>query len=107
MPIVNYDASKEVYYTERFKALVRSQKEFLLRYATTITLTNRNRVYAFKNDFYRLLRDNKVPQHLWWTVAFLNGIEDPNQDITGLHIIYNVDQSVLDKCLVRSNTKAG
>lgn len=97
----------EYYYSEEFKTLVRSEREYLLKTSTEMALTDRARVQAFRFDFYRLLRHYKVPQHLWWATAFINGIEDPFSDIRHLMSIKMIEESVLDAAISRSNTTYG
>ena len=109
MPIANAGSSadKALFYTQAYKTLVRSQKEILLRGATVIPIVNRNELYAYRNDIYRLLRSLKIDPHMYWTIAFLNGIENPDQDISHLTSIYNISEQALEKALSRSNTTAG
>lgn len=109
MPISEsgYGADKAVFYTQAYKTLVRSQKEILLRGATVIPIINRHELYAYRNDMYRLLRSLNIDPHLYWTVAFLNGIENPDQDITGLTSVYTISEQQLEKALARSNTTPG
>jgi len=104
MPINTYDTTKEVYYTERYKTLVRSEKEFLLKNCVQFPLENRAEVFAFRRDIYRLLRTINVEPHLYWTVAYLNGIENPDQDISHLREILVIQENVLEKIIVRSNS---
>lgn len=108
MPISDsgYGADKAVFYTQAYKTLVRSQKEILLRGATVIPIINRNELYAYRFDIYRLLRSLSIDPHMWWTIAYLNGIENPQQDITKLTAIYNIDQQQIEKALARSDTTA-
>lgn len=107
MPISNGNSSTEkaVFYTEAYKTLVRSQREFLLRNATIVPLDEGNVRYAFRYDFYRLLRSKGIQPHLYWTIAFLNGITDPNQDISGMKTFMNIREDILNKSIARSNTK--
>lgn len=109
MPIAGTSSStdKDIFYTERFKKIVRSEKELLLRNALTIPIVHFHNLYAARNDIYRFLRSNKVPEHLLWTTAYLNDIEDPNQDISSMTFYYTVDESVLIKAITRANTKQG
>lgn len=109
MPIPNETSSadKVIFYTERYRTLVRSQRELLLRTATDIPLNEPNVRNAFKTDFYRLLRTKNVPPHLYWTVAFLNGVTDPNQNISHMRSFKLVNESELAKIIARTNTRQG
>ena len=109
MPIPNNesDSDKGLFYTDRYKTLVRSEKEILLRGASVVPFTDMSMVYAFRTDFYRLLRVMKVPAHLRWTVAYLNDVIDPNQDISGMRSFLQVDETDLYKAIARNNTTQG
>lgn len=106
MPIYTneFNTDKEVFYTERFKTLVRSQKELLVPQATTISLIEDQVKYAYRNDFYRLLRHYKVPAHLYWTVAFINGVTDPFESIIKMKEFLLIDENVLYELMARSGT---
>lgn len=109
MPIPNNEISsdKDVFFTDRFKTLVRSEKELLKRTAHTQSIVEQNVLHAYRNDFYRLLRNYKVPSYLWWATAYINGIEDPSQDVTGMTSFYTLDESTLSAAVSRSNTVQG
>lgn len=109
MPIPNNEinADKDVFFTDRFKTLVRSEKELLKRTATTRPILEQNVMYAFRNDFYRVLRIYNVPSYLWWCTAFINGIEDPTQDISEMTSFLEISESILSAALARSNTVRG
>ncbi|EBV8434239.1 hypothetical protein AVA65_08315 [Salmonella enterica subsp. enterica serovar Minnesota] len=94
----------QFYYTEEFKTLVRSQKELLLRTAGNKSIVNRYEVQMYQFDFYRLLRSQGIPPHLYWATAFINGIEDPFQDIAGLKEIRTINESELEGIITRKNT---
>lgn len=105
MPIgLNSFGDQDEFFTERYKVLIRSNKEFLLRTATVVPLLDRVDVHVFRYDIYRLLRTLGVDQHLHWTTAFLNGIINPNQDIIHLKELHLVDMQVISKLLARNNT---
>lgn len=106
MPIATgeFDDGKEVFYTERFKTLVRSQREVLLKYSTLVPLLEDTIKYAYKNDFYTLLRHYKIPAHMRWTTAFLNDITNPFQNILEMKEFLRLDESVLYELMARSNT---
>lgn len=109
MPIPGTSSSsdKDVFYSDRFKTMVRSEKELFLRSVTNVPIMERNVLYAYRNDFYRLLRAYNVQPHMYWAVAYLNGIEDPTQDITHLTSFYNIDENILTKAMARSSTVRG
>lgn len=94
----------DLYYTERYKVLIRSNKELLIETATTVPLLDRVNVYAFRYDIYRLLRSLNVEQHMFWTNAFINDIINPNQDISNLKEIKIANEQVISKMIARSNT---
>lgn len=107
MPISNGTASldKAVFYTETYKVLIRSQRELLLRRTTDIPLDEANVRYAFRYDFYRLLRTKGIQPHLYWTIAFLNGVTDPNQDISHMRTFKNINEQELATIIARTNTR--
>ena len=106
MPLSNNDFNndKDVYYTERFKTLVRSELELIKREAGFFQPVTPSVQHAFKNDFYRLLRVLGVPSYLWWVTAFINGITNPNQDVSGLTMIYRINEEALNTRIARNNT---
>lgn len=106
MPLANNDFSngKEVYFTEAFKTMVRSERELLLRQTTEQPIKSPSDLHAYRYDIYRLLRTYKVPSYLWWVTAYLNGIEDPFADISGLSSIRMISEQALSDRIVRSNT---
>ena len=107
IPGTSSNNSKDIFYTEQFKKIIRSEKDILLKQASAFPILKPRELYAFRYDIYRFLRANNIPEHLWWATAYLNGIEDPNQDISGLQVLYQVDESILVKALTRANTKQG
>jgi len=96
---------KDVFYTERYKTMVRSERELLLRKTTDFPIVSRSELYAYRHDFYRLLRVLNVLPHLHWTIAYLNGIEDPSMDCSHLSSIRMIDEDVLAQSITRSNTQ--
>jgi len=109
MPIPNNesDNGKEFFYTDAFKILVRSEKEILLRTAQLMPIVDRAMLYAFRTDFYRVMRSMNIPAHLRWATAFINDINDPNQDVSDLHSFMAISESDLNKAISRSNTVKG
>lgn len=106
MPLANNDFSngKEVYFTEAFKTMVRSERELLLKSATDLPIRDPSELQAYRYDFYRLLRAYGFSHYLHWTIAYLNGIEDPFADIGELTSIRVVNEQTLANVIVRSNT---
>jgi hypothetical protein len=109
MPIPNNEinSDKDVFFTESFKTLVRSEKELLKRSAHSKPIVEKNVLYAYRNDIYRLLRSFEIPSYMWWATAYINGFEDPTSDITNLSEIFIIDESVLAGAISRSNTVQG
>lgn len=109
MPIPNNESSseKDIFFTDKFKTLVRSEKELLLRSASLTPALELNQVHAYRNDFYRLMRTQGVPSYLRWATAFINGITDPNQDISGMTSFYLISEPTLSAALARSSTVQG
>jgi len=106
MPLANTDFNngKDVFYTERYKTLVRSELELIRKEADYFKQVVPAVQQAFKNDFYRLLRVLGVPSYLWWTTAYINGITDPHADISKMTLIYKVNESALNTRIARNNT---
>jgi len=109
MPIPNSesDNGKDIYYTEGFKTLVRSQKEILLRGSQLMPIVDRAMLYAFRTDFYRVLRVMKIPAHLRWATAYINDVLDPNQDVSDMQSFQMINESDLNKAISRSDTVKG
>lgn len=107
MPIesTGNSAEQDYFYTNQFKTLVRSRKEFLLRTAEECPLNDIHLVEMFKHDFYALLRHLNVPKTLWWANAYINDITDPFASISGLEKIYLINSSELNNCITRNNTQ--
>jgi len=109
MPIPNnaIGADKDVYFTERFKTLVRSEKELFISTASSTPALEPHVVHAYRNDFYRLMRYYGVPSHLWWATAYINGVENPQQDVSGITSFLFINESTLSTAISRSNTVQG
>lgn len=107
IPGTTTSTSQDVFFTEAFKVIVRSEKEYLLSQATTVDLDKRYDVWACRNDFYKLMRNKKVPPYLYWVTAFLNDVLDPLQDITDMEFFYQINETILSKVIARSKTMAG
>lgn len=109
MPIStnNSEGDKSIFFTPEYKTLVRSLKEVLLQSATSLPIPNPNDRFAYRNDFYRLLRSLGIKSHLWWTVAYLNGVENTNKDNSHIIEIRNVSEDLIVRAISRSNTRPG
>jgi|AGFT01.1.fsa_nt_gi hypothetical protein len=94
----------DVYYTEEFKTLIRSHRDFLIANTQASVELDTSMLFAFKNDFYGYLRAKGVPPKLWWVCAYLTGIKTPFQDISRLEKWYYPDADAIDRIISRSNT---
>lgn len=102
----DFSEGKDIFFTESFKVMVRSEREFIIRESSEAPISSRSQLFAFRYDIYRLLRVMNVPSYLWWVTAYINGIEDPSSDITHLQSIRKVNESALSARIARSNTTA-
>lgn len=92
------------YYTDEFKTIIRSCKEIILQRASFAPFVDDSVKFAYKYNFHKFLRQLKrknddgraVSEDLIWTTAFINGIENPNQDFSKLPGIYTVTPDVID-----------
>lgn len=109
MPVnyVDGSAEEEYYHSEKFKTLVRSEKEHLLKTSTILDMRDKALAYAMRNNFYMFLRINGISEHLIWASAYINGIEDPFADYTNLREIFIVNEQELNNSISRSNTVSG
>lgn len=109
MPIgsLNVNATKDIFYTNRYKTMVRSLKEVLLTQSQALPIPNPNDRWAYRYDFYRLLRELGVESHLHWTVAFLNDVTDPFADNSKKVEIRAISESLVLAAISRSNTRRG
>jgi len=109
MPIsaLQANSDKSVFFTDRFKVLVRSEKEILQQRATVIPIVNANDRYAYRYDFYRLLREHNIPTYMWWATAFINDISDPFADHSARTSFLKIDENILMNAYSRSNTRQG
>jgi len=95
---------EEIYYTEEYKTLIRSHKEFLIQSTPPSVEVVTSLLYAFRYDFYGYLKYKGVPPKLWWTCAFLSDIKKPYQDISRLSKWYYPDITHIEQIISRSNT---
>lgn len=104
LPSSDFSNGKDVYFTEAFKTMIRSERESLIRESTEFPAIPPNELFAYRYDIYRLLRSLGVPSYLWWTTAFINGIENPFADVSGLKVLRKVNEESLSNRIARSNT---
>lgn len=93
-----------VYYTEEFKTLIRSHKDFLLQNTAPSSEPDTSLLFANRFDFYGYLKAKEVPPCLWWVCAYLSGIKSPYQDISRLKKWYYPDIDYINNIISRSNT---
>lgn len=94
MPI-KLNSGNQFYYTDEYKTIIRSCKEILLARASFSPFVDDSLRFAYRNDFHKLLRNIGgmnpiVPEDMIWTIAYLNGIENPHQDFSHLTGIWTV-----------------
>lgn len=95
---------KDQFYTEEYKTLIRSNKEYLISMASLIPINDLSFVKAHQYDFYKVIWETlNVPHHAHWTTAFINDITDPNQYIGDMREVLIIDTAVLNKMLQRVN----
>ncbi len=104
LSIVNFSEGRDFFFTERFKVLVRSEREILLRQTQEIPIVSHAQLYAYRYDFYRFLRVQGIENHMLWVTAYLNGIEDPFMDCAGMQSYKIIDEAHLTQAVARSNT---
>lgn len=98
----------DIYYTEDFKVMIRSNKEYLVANALEFPLIDRALVSAHRYDFYSILRitgQDKINPMLYWVIAFINGILNPEQDVIDMKSYLYVDETVINQMLARQNTE--
>lgn len=109
MPIgsLNPSPNTDIFYTPRYKTLVRSLKEILVEQAQALPIPNPNDRFAYRNNFYKLLRELGVSSHMYWTIAYINGVEDIFKDNSSIIQVLNISESVVLAAISRSNTRQG
>ncbi len=100
----NLQVENDVYFSEATKVMVRANREYLLRLTTDVNIIHKNYVQAHKYDFNRIIRQHGVPLRMQWIVQYLNGIEDPNQDVSGMTSFKNINEDIINQMLTRMNT---
>ncbi|QDB70479.1 hypothetical protein CF8_0068 [Aeromonas phage CF8] len=99
MPI-SLTPGNEYFYSDEFKVVIRSCKEMILARASFAPFDNPAIKHAYRGNFHKLLRsiggeNPSIPEDMIWVNAFINGIENPNQDFSDLKGIWLVDKSVV------------
>ena len=103
----NLPLADDVYFSSETKTILRAEKEYLVKMADTQTILIPAEVQAFKCDFCRIMRLLQIPIELYWVTMFINDIQDPNQDISGMTSFLVVNKTVIDAILRRTNTTNG
>jgi hypothetical protein len=107
-----YEGGDSYYYTDEYKVIIRSCKEVLLQSAFYTPFQGPGIKFAYRYNFHKFLRqirtDNSemtaIPEELIWTISFLNGIENPNQDFSHLDGIYTVTAESIDLMIQTTRT---
>lgn len=107
-----YEGGDSYYYTDEYKVIIRSCKEVLLESAAYTPFVDPGIRFAYRYNFHKFLRqlrtDNSdmtaIPEQLIWTISFLNGIENPNQDFSHLEGIYTVTEEAIDLMIQSTRT---
>lgn len=105
MPLTTSNINDDdYYYSEEFKTLIRSHKDFLLQNTAPTAILNRSLLFAFPTDFYVYLKNQEVPPRLWWVCAYLSGIETSWTNVTRIEKWYRPDEEYIRNIISRSNT---
>ncbi|QZA70560.1 hypothetical protein AH04_77 [Erwinia phage AH04] len=107
-----YTGGDSYYYTDEYKVIVRSCKEVLLKNASYTPFLELGIKYAYRYNFHKFLRQLRtstsgmtaIPEELIWTISFINGIENPNQDFSHLKGIYTVTYEQIDLLIQSTRT---
>ncbi|AGB07206.1 hypothetical protein [Vibrio phage VP4B] len=92
------------FFTDEYRVMIRSNKEYLLSVAGSYPITDISFQHAHRYDFYRLILESfKVPQHMHWTIAFLNDVENPSDYVGDMKEVLIVDTAVINKLIQRTN----
>lgn len=101
---INLPQAMDQFFTEEYKTMVRSNKEYLLSTAGKYPIEDISFLHAHRYDFYRVILEVfGVPQYMHWTTAFLNDIEDPSQYIGEMKEVLIIDVAVMNKLMQRMN----
>lgn len=103
MPLI-VPYSNAYYFTPEYKTIIRSCKEILLAQASFSPFIGDNIKFAYRYNFHKFLRqlggeNPTIPEELIWTISYLNGIEDPNQDFMHLTGLYTVTPEQIDSVI--------
>lgn len=103
---INLPDPMDRFYTDDYKTLIRSNKEYLISMSVKVPVTDLAFLNAHQYHFYRVLLELfGIPHHMHWTIAFLNGIEKPNQNVMDAREVLIIEQPVINKMIQRLNTK--
>lgn len=94
----------EYYYTEEFKTLMRSHREFLIANTPPATETNTSLLFAYRFDFFRYIKKKGVEPKFWWLCAYLSDITTPYQDISRMEKWYRPNPEQIEQIIARNNT---
>lgn len=97
---ITLEEGNPFYYTDEYKNIIRSCKELIVARASYMKFTEPHIKFAFRNNFHKLLRVlggevPSIPEDLIWTISFINGIENPNQDFSHLDGIWVVNKDII------------
>lgn len=98
----------DVFFDEDFKVMVRSNKEFLIANSQTFPILDKALLIAHRYNFYNVLRimcRGEINHAHAWVIAYINGITNPDTDISKMESYLYVDFSVISKMLSRANTE--
>ena len=103
MPI-SLNSGNPFFYTEEYKTIIRSCKEILLSRASFSPFVDDSLRFAYRNNFHKLLRrmggmSSLIPEDMIWTISYLNGIENPNQDFSHLKGIYTITRENINSVI--------
>jgi len=107
-----YTGGDELYYTDEYKVIIRSCKEVLLAQASKTQLLDPGIRYAYRYNFHKFLRQLRnanegafvIPEELIWTIAFINGIEDPADDFSHFTELRIVTMEQVDALIQSTRT---
>lgn len=98
----------EYFYSDEFKNIARSCKEILVARASRVPITDIGKQYAYRTNFHKYLREfgdspaTRIPEELIWVTSFINDMEDPTSDFSGLKMLLFTNHEEL---LMISQTK--
>lgn len=106
MPIATIQniPNDDVYYTEDFKTLVRSNRTAIIANSFEAVVVESEFLYAFKTSMYRFLRSQNVSPKYYWACAYLNGWDIPTFNIQRIVKWIRPNEDYIDNLLARNNT---